>query len=46
MFADGHAKASRWDRLTWGNLDGFIPDSDPDWNVSLTTLPRKRWTGM
>jgi prepilin-type N-terminal cleavage/methylation domain-containing protein/prepilin-type processing-associated H-X9-DG protein len=47
MFADGHAKSSRWDRLTWGNLDGYIPDSDPDYNVSLTTLPaKKNWTGM
>jgi prepilin-type N-terminal cleavage/methylation domain-containing protein/prepilin-type processing-associated H-X9-DG protein len=47
LFADGHAKASRWDRLTWGNLDGFIPDTDPDWNVSLTTLPaKKNWPGM
>jgi prepilin-type N-terminal cleavage/methylation domain-containing protein/prepilin-type processing-associated H-X9-DG protein len=46
MFADGHAKASRWDRLTWGNLDGYIPDSDPDYSVPLTTLPKKKWTGM
>jgi prepilin-type N-terminal cleavage/methylation domain-containing protein/prepilin-type processing-associated H-X9-DG protein len=46
LFADGHAKSSRWDRLTWGNLDGFIPDSDPDYNVSLITLPRKKWPGM
>jgi prepilin-type N-terminal cleavage/methylation domain-containing protein/prepilin-type processing-associated H-X9-DG protein len=45
MFADGHAKASRWDRLTWGNLNGNIPDSDPDYNVSLMTLPAKRWPG-
>jgi prepilin-type N-terminal cleavage/methylation domain-containing protein/prepilin-type processing-associated H-X9-DG protein len=46
MFADGHAKASRWDRLTWGNLDGFIPDSSPDYNVPLTTLPTRNWPGM
>jgi len=46
MFADGHVKASRWDRLTWGNLDGYIPDSSPDYNVPLTTLPAKRWRGM
>ena len=46
LFADGHAKTSRWDRLTWGNLDAFIPDSDPDYNVSLITLPRKKWPGM
>jgi len=45
MFADGHAKASRWDRLTWGNLNGNIPDSDPDYTVSLMTLPAKRWPG-
>jgi prepilin-type N-terminal cleavage/methylation domain-containing protein/prepilin-type processing-associated H-X9-DG protein len=46
MFADGHAKASRWDRLNWGNLDGFIPDGSPDYSVPLTTLPSKRYTGM
>jgi prepilin-type N-terminal cleavage/methylation domain-containing protein/prepilin-type processing-associated H-X9-DG protein len=46
MFADGHAKASRWDRLTWGNLCVSIPDSDPDYNVSLITLPKKMWPGM
>jgi prepilin-type N-terminal cleavage/methylation domain-containing protein/prepilin-type processing-associated H-X9-DG protein len=47
MFADGHAKSSRWDRLTWGNLDGYIPDSSPDYTVPLTTLPaKKNWTGM
>jgi len=38
MYADGHVKASRWDRLKWGNLNGNIPDSDPDYNVPLTTL--------
>jgi prepilin-type processing-associated H-X9-DG protein len=46
MFADGHVKAGGWNRMTWGNLDRFIPDSDPDWNVPLTTLPDKRWPGM
>jgi prepilin-type N-terminal cleavage/methylation domain-containing protein/prepilin-type processing-associated H-X9-DG protein len=46
MYADGHAKATRWDRLTWGNLAGSIPDSDPDYHVPLTTLPAKRWPGM
>ena len=45
-YADGHAKSSRWDRLTWGNLDAYIPDSSPDYNVPLTTLPSKRWPGM
>lgn len=39
------AKLSRWDKLTWRNLDTNIPDSDPDYNVSLTTLPSKRWPG-
>lgn len=46
MFADGHARNSRWDRLTWGNLDPAITDSDPDYNVSLMTLPSKSWPGM
>jgi prepilin-type N-terminal cleavage/methylation domain-containing protein/prepilin-type processing-associated H-X9-DG protein len=47
MFADGHVKASRWDRLTWGNLAGYgIPENSPDYNVSLTTLPAGRWPGM
>src|SRR5438128_2234070 len=47
MFADGHAKSSRWDRLTWGNLDGYIPDTDPDYSVPLTAAPNKKnWPGM
>lgn len=45
LFADGHAELSRWDKLTWGQLDAAIPDSDPDYNVSLTTLPSKTWPG-
>jgi prepilin-type processing-associated H-X9-DG protein len=44
MFADGHVKASGWDRLTWGNLAGpVIPENHPDYNVPLTTLPTQRW---
>jgi hypothetical protein len=40
-------RPARWDKLTWGNLNGVnIPDTDPDYNVSLTTLPGKNWTGM
>jgi hypothetical protein len=46
MLAEGHVKESRWDRLTRGNLNGFIPESDPDFSVPLTTLPAKRWPGM
>jgi len=47
MYADGHVKASRWDRLTWGNLNGYIPDTDPDYNVSLITAPaKKNWPWM
>jgi len=46
MFADGHARNSRWDKLTWGNLDPAIIDTDPDYNVSLMTLPSKTWPGM
>jgi len=44
MYADGHAKASRWDRLTWGNLAGHvIPENHPDYNLTLMTLPTARW---
>jgi prepilin-type N-terminal cleavage/methylation domain-containing protein/prepilin-type processing-associated H-X9-DG protein len=44
MYADGHAKASRWDRLTWGNLAGHaIPDSHPDYQRSLMELPTAKW---
>jgi prepilin-type N-terminal cleavage/methylation domain-containing protein/prepilin-type processing-associated H-X9-DG protein len=46
VFADGHAKASRWDKLTWGNLDPAIPDSSTDYNVSLMTLPSQTYSGM
>jgi prepilin-type N-terminal cleavage/methylation domain-containing protein/prepilin-type processing-associated H-X9-DG protein len=47
MYADGHVKASRWDRLTWGNLAGYvIPENHPDYNVPLTTLPSRFYTGM
>jgi prepilin-type N-terminal cleavage/methylation domain-containing protein/prepilin-type processing-associated H-X9-DG protein len=47
MFCDGHAKASRWDKLTWGNLSGHsIPENDPDYNVPLTRLPVGRWSGI
>jgi prepilin-type processing-associated H-X9-DG protein len=44
MFADGHVKASRWDRLTWGNIGGHvIPESHPDYKLSLMTLPTATW---
>jgi prepilin-type N-terminal cleavage/methylation domain-containing protein/prepilin-type processing-associated H-X9-DG protein len=44
MYADGHVKASRWDRLTWGNLAGHvIPESHPDYKLSLVTLPTVTW---
>jgi prepilin-type N-terminal cleavage/methylation domain-containing protein/prepilin-type processing-associated H-X9-DG protein len=47
MYADGHAKASRWDKLTWGNLAGYvILDTSPDYNVPLTTLPAGRYSGV
>jgi prepilin-type N-terminal cleavage/methylation domain-containing protein/prepilin-type processing-associated H-X9-DG protein len=47
MFCDGHAKASRWDKLTWGNLAGYvIPENHPDYNVPLTTLPSVMYSGM
>jgi prepilin-type N-terminal cleavage/methylation domain-containing protein/prepilin-type processing-associated H-X9-DG protein len=44
LYADGHAKSSRWDKLTWGNIGGHaIPDSHPDYNAPLTGLPSARW---
>jgi prepilin-type N-terminal cleavage/methylation domain-containing protein/prepilin-type processing-associated H-X9-DG protein len=47
MYADGHAKASRWDRLTWGNLAGYvIPENSPDYNVPLTQLPAGKYSGV
>jgi len=48
MFADGHAKSSRWDKLTWGNLAGYvIPENDPDYNVPLNQRPRvTTWSGL
>jgi len=48
LFCDGHAKASNYDRLTWGNLNGVnIPQSDPDYNVPLVARPRlTTWGGM
>jgi prepilin-type N-terminal cleavage/methylation domain-containing protein/prepilin-type processing-associated H-X9-DG protein len=37
LFADGHAKTGRWDRMTWGNLAGHsIPESDPNYLLPLT----------
>jgi prepilin-type N-terminal cleavage/methylation domain-containing protein/prepilin-type processing-associated H-X9-DG protein len=40
MFADGHVKASRWDRLTWGNLAGHvIAEGHVDYNRSLLQAP-------
>src|SRR5262249_45959030 len=30
----------------WMLYTQFIPDSDPDWSVLLTTLPSKTWPGM
>jgi prepilin-type N-terminal cleavage/methylation domain-containing protein/prepilin-type processing-associated H-X9-DG protein len=48
LFADGHAKASRWDRLTWGNLGGtIIPTGDPDYSRTLMLPPLNRnWPGI
>jgi prepilin-type N-terminal cleavage/methylation domain-containing protein/prepilin-type processing-associated H-X9-DG protein len=41
LFADGHVKAAAWDRLKWGNLNGFIPSNDPVWNQPLTARPSR-----
>ncbi len=45
MYADGHVKADRWDRLKWGQLNGRIPYGDPDWNVPLSGVTRNNWPG-
>jgi len=46
-FADGHVKASDWDRLKWGQLNVNIPSGDPDANVPITGIPaNKNWSGM
>lgn len=47
LYADGHVKAGAWDRLKWGNLNGFIPANDPVWNESLIGRPsRTNFRGM
>jgi hypothetical protein len=44
LATDGHSRASRWDRLTWGNLAGHaIPDTHPDYTRSLLELPMATW---
>jgi prepilin-type N-terminal cleavage/methylation domain-containing protein/prepilin-type processing-associated H-X9-DG protein len=45
LYADGHAKASRWDKLTWGNLAGHsIPENNPVYNLSLIQKPPAPFT--
>ncbi len=46
MFADGHVKATRWDRLTWGQLDRWIPETDPDYQRPLSVNTLKKWPGQ
>jgi len=46
LFADGHVKKSSWERLKWGNLNGFIPSNHVDWNAGLTTVPSANHPGM
>jgi prepilin-type N-terminal cleavage/methylation domain-containing protein/prepilin-type processing-associated H-X9-DG protein len=44
MFADGHVKASRWDRLTWGNLAGHvIAEGHVDYSRSLMQAPSVKY---
>jgi len=44
LYADGHAKSSRWDKLTWGNIGGhIIPDTHQDYFVPLTRKPTATW---
>jgi prepilin-type processing-associated H-X9-DG protein len=47
MFADGHVKATDWDRLTWGQLNSQIPEGDADYRVPITGIPSvTTWPGM
>jgi len=40
LWADGHVKSTRWDRLVWGNWAGhIIPDSLAAYNVPITDVP-------
>jgi prepilin-type N-terminal cleavage/methylation domain-containing protein/prepilin-type processing-associated H-X9-DG protein len=44
LYTDGHAKSSRWDKLTWGNLAGHvIPQTAPDYTRTLITKPAATW---
>jgi prepilin-type N-terminal cleavage/methylation domain-containing protein/prepilin-type processing-associated H-X9-DG protein len=44
LYTDGHAKSSRWDKLTWGNLANFaIPSTAPDYTRSLIQKPVAVW---
>jgi prepilin-type N-terminal cleavage/methylation domain-containing protein/prepilin-type processing-associated H-X9-DG protein len=47
LFGDGHVKATDWDRLTWGQLNVNIPETNPDWMVPLTQRANNMaWPGM
>jgi len=45
LFADGHVKTARWDRIKWGQLNNNIPDSHPDWNVPVSANTSQNWPG-
>ncbi len=45
MFADGHVKADRWDRLKWGQLNGNIPLEHIDYTISLRQNTSRTWPG-
>jgi len=46
MFADGHVKASNWDKLGWGQLNLNIPTGAPDYTRSISAKPAQSWPGM
>ena len=46
LFADGHVLATNWGRLTWGQLDVFIPTAHPDWDVFITNRTAQVWPGQ
>jgi len=47
MFADGHVKASNWDKLGWGQLNLNIPIGAPDYTRGISNKPaQNNWPGM
>lgn len=45
LFADGHVKTARWDRIKWGQLNNNIQEDHPDWNVPVSVNTSRNWPG-